>query len=581
MKKIFLSLLAFNMLNGVFSQRVGINTSTPQETLDVNGNIFLNNKLGINITNPQFPLSFAPSLGDKISLYGNAGVHYGFGIQPYLMQVHTDGSASDIAFGYGHSYSFTETMRIKGNGNVGIGTNNPLAKLHVQDNSVLFAGAYPLPVNPGNPPLEGPGVRMMWYPDKAAFRAGIVNGTQWDKDSIGDHSFAVGLNTKAGYGSIVMGTSSTAYFAGIAIGSGCISSGQCSVAMGQVTTASGKNSVAIGRDLLASGSYSTAIGVMTTASGMGAVAMGLGTVASGSASTAIGWETTASTGYDVAMGYKTRASGGSSTAMGDNTVASGGSSTAIGWQVRAKALGSVSLGSFNDDTDNPDPSIYDPLDRIFQIGNGDGNTRSNAMTVLRNGNVGIGTVSPSQKLHIAAGGVRFEGTPTQGGIALSLGGNGDVQVDAPGVAAGRFVIKDNGKVGIGINTPSQKLHVIGNICATGTISNCSDIRYKQNISPIAHSLSSVLSMNGLYYYWKKNEFPEMEFSNERQIGFSAQEVEKLFPEVVMTDANGYKSVDYGRLTPVLVEAIKEQQKQINAQQQQIDELKKMMEKILK
>ena len=66
----------------------------------------------------------------------------------------------------------------------------------------------------------------------------------------------------------------------------------------------------------------------------------------------------------------------------------------------------------------------------------------------------------------------------------------------------------------------------------------------------------------------------MEFGDERQIGFSAQEVEKLFPEVVTTDANGYKSVDYGRLTPVLVEAIKEQQKQIDAQQQQIDELRK-------
>ena len=73
----------------------------------------------------------------------------------------------------------------------------------------------------------------------------------------------------------------------------------------------------------------------------------------------------------------------------------------------------------------------------------------------------------------------------------------------------------------------------------------------------------------------------MEFGDERQLGFSAQEVEKLFPEVVTTDANGYKSVDYGRLTPVLVEAIKEQQKQIDAQQlqvdaqqQQIDELKK-------
>jgi len=66
----------------------------------------------------------------------------------------------------------------------------------------------------------------------------------------------------------------------------------------------------------------------------------------------------------------------------------------------------------------------------------------------------------------------------------------------------------------------------------------------------------------------------MQFNDERQLGFSAQEVEKLFPEIVMTDDNGYKSVDYGRLTPVLVEAIKEQQQQIIKLQVQIDELKK-------
>jgi|SRR5688572_20153863 len=141
MKKLFLLLLACNMLHGVFSQRVGINTSTPQETLDVNGNIFLNNKLGINITNPQFPVSFAPALGDKISLYGNAGVHYGFGIQPHLMQIHTDGSGSDIAFGHGQSYSFTETMRIKGNGNVGIGILDPWARLHTGAGTVRFEGS--------------------------------------------------------------------------------------------------------------------------------------------------------------------------------------------------------------------------------------------------------------------------------------------------------------------------------------------------------------------------------------------------------------------------------------------------------
>ena len=502
MKKLFLSLLAFNMLHGAFSQRLGINTTTPLETLDVRGNGFFSDKLGIGISNPQFPISFAPALGDKISLWGNSGPNYGLGIQSYLLQIHTDGSAADIAFGYGHSYSFTETMRIKGNGNVGIGTNNPLAKLHVKDSSVLFTGAYS-PNNPGNPPIEGDGARMMWYADKAAFRVGLAQDACWDKDNIGNGSVAMGSKTRA--------------------------SANQSFAMGFKSWATGPISNAMGCGAMARASYSTAIGYAPTASGVGSAAMGVLTT--------------------------------------------------------AKAYGAVSLGIWNDNSDNPDSILPRPDDRIFQIGNGEAflsNTtvpfgpQSNAMTVLRNGNTGIGILSPSSRLHTGSGTVRFEGSSTSGGTALSLGGNGDLQVDAPGIVAGRFVVKDNGNVGIGNRNPSQKLQVNGNICATGTISNCSDIRYKQNIFPIAHSLTSVLSLDGLYYHWKKNEFPEMEFGDERQIGFSAQEVEKLFPEVVTTDANGYKSVDYGRLTPVLVEAIKEQQKQIDAQQQQIDELKKMI-----
>ena len=90
--------------------------------------------VGIGEANPGFPLNFASSLGDKISLYGNSGAHYGFGIQGGLLQIHSDTSASDIAFGYGSSSSFTETMRVKGNGNVGIGINNPADKLSVNGN---------------------------------------------------------------------------------------------------------------------------------------------------------------------------------------------------------------------------------------------------------------------------------------------------------------------------------------------------------------------------------------------------------------------------------------------------------------
>ena len=88
-------------------------------------------------------------------------------------------------------------------------------------------------------------------------------------------------------------------------------------------------------------------------------------------------------------------------------------------------------------------------------------------------------------------------------------------------------------------------------------------------------------MQGIYYNWNTNKFPELQFTNKQQIGFSAQEVEKIFPELVITDANGYKAVDYGKLSPVLVEAIKEQQKKMDEMKQEIEDLKKMVQELSK
>src|SRR5690348_17035476 len=78
-------------------------------------------------------------------------------------------------------------------GRVGINTTTPSAMLHVKDSAVVFTGATTLPVTPGNPPVSGAGTRMMWYPDKAAFRVGKIVSNYWDKDSIGDYSFAGGF----------------------------------------------------------------------------------------------------------------------------------------------------------------------------------------------------------------------------------------------------------------------------------------------------------------------------------------------------------------------------------------------------
>ncbi|RZK18730.1 MAG: hypothetical protein EOO43_12295, partial [Flavobacterium sp.] len=100
----------------------------------------------------------------------------------------------------------------------------------------------------------------------------------------------------------------------------------------------------------------------------------------------------------------------------------------------------------------------------------------------------------------------------------------------------------------------------GNLVTNGS-SSSSDKRYKRDFSSIANPLNKVLQMNGFQYYWKQEEFKEKNFPATRQLGFIAQEVEMLFPELVETDEKGYKSVDYARLTPVLVEAIKELKKE--------------------
>ena len=73
------------------------------------------------------------------------------------------------------------------------------------------------------------------------------------------------------------------------------------------------------------------------------------------------------------------------------------------------------------------------------------------------------------------------------------------------------------------------------------------------------SLDKVLKMNGVYYNWKRSAYPGFDFPDEQQIGFIAQDMAGILPQVVSYDTEGYASVDYSRITTVVVEAIKEQQ----------------------
>jgi hypothetical protein len=135
----------------------------------------------------------------------------------------------------------------------------------------------------------------------------------------------------------------------------------------------------------------------------------------------------------------------------------------------------------------------------------------------------------------------------------------------------------SGNVGIGTTTPNEKLSVVGNICATGNITansaTCgSDIRWKKDLKPLENTLEKISQLKPVYYYWKKDEFPDKHFTDKRQIGLIAQDMQKVFPELVVEDKEGYLSVDYSRFTSVLLKAIQEQQQQIHDQQKIIQEL---------
>lgn len=90
----------------------------------------------------------------------------------------------------------------------------------------------------------------------------------------------------------------------------------------------------------------------------------------------------------------------------------------------------------------------------------------------------------------------------------------------------------------------------------------SDRRYKQNIAVLENAGDKLSKLKGYTYDYKIEEFKDKNFPKGQQIGFVAQELKELFPQLVVEDSKGYQSVNYIGIIPVLVEAFKEQQKQI-------------------
>jgi len=139
-------------------------------------------------------------------------------------------------------------------------------------------------------------------------------------------------------------------------------------------------------------------------------------------------------------------------------------------------------------------------------------------------------------------------------------------------------ILSNGNVGIGITNPTYKLHVNGKI-RTNAINEISDGRLKKDIKKILNASELVRALDGVTYYWRTDEFPKMALEDRLQYGLIAQEVEKIVPELVNTDSEGWKSVEYTHLVPILLEALKEQLQTIDALKTQNEQFSASIEKL--
>jgi hypothetical protein len=504
------------------------------------------------------------------------------------------------------------------------------------EGNVLFMGEWK--GAPGLAPASGPGTRMMWYPDKAAFRAGRVTGTQWDSENVGYYSSALGLNNKA-----------------------------------------------------------------------------------------FGW-------FSNAWGSVTTASGSQSTAWGFNSIASGTSATAWGENTRAPSFAETAFGYNNTSYIPVSATEWRASDRLFVIGNG-ASSSSDALVMLKNGNMGLGTSNPTQRLEVAgsiytqssnwairgvktgsgsfpgvwgetesgssnANGIRgFANNTTSGtgsagvfgknfsttnanygvyGEAVSVSGRGVYgyasapsginygvygRSDSPGGnavfgysshsqgTAGRF---DGGAYGIRATAPGEDAdndaygvyalssgtyilgaryggyfyaynggahsygiyakadgnsgiggHFEGNgwagrfygdVSISGTLYGGSDKKLYRNMNKIDNSLQKINRLQAYSYDYKTDEYDFMNLSKGRQFGFIAQELEQVFPELVKDmhdpgsnqieeqkgnhyEAVDYKGINYIGLIPVLTEAIKEQQQIIDSQQDMINDLMSRVSKI--
>lgn len=382
-------------------------------------------------------------------------------------------------------------------------------------------------------------------------------------ESVAPNSFAMGLGAKSmGLNSFSIGTGTVTTSTGenaLAMGFGSIASGRYAVALGYRNMSSGVSSMSWGGVRSGTSDYTnTASGRSSTAFGFKTTASGFNSTSWGANSNASGWNATTWGAYTVASGYCATAWGSNSKALKDyNTAWLGGKAlgyhtTAVGEGIVANVYKSFVFGRANDTCySHSDINYYDNIspwsyigwyddDPLFVIGNGWDHPavgKRNALTVLKDATTIIGwdNTVKSDASNPDTAFVNSVKVPRDNG----------------------FLFYVHGKAGGPLNWVVS-----------------SDARLKQNIETIDGALDKVLKLRGVSFDWKN---PEMKG---RQLGFIAQEAIEVIPEVVNGSESTNYSMQYAPITAVLVEAMKEQQTQIEELKTENEILKQKLNEII-
>ena len=241
--------------------------------------------------------------------------------------------------------------------------------------------------------------------------------------------------------------------------------------------------------------------------------------------------------YSMAFGHNTEASGQAATAMGFETVASNDHATTMGRETEASGYASTAMGA---------------------------------------GTTASGTVATTMGLSTEASGF----AATAMGFQTTAQAYASLVIGQYNVIEGSSIFWNSGDPlfvagnGVSNGNPSNALTLLknGNMTIAGTLTQNSDVRLKESIEPLQDVRQRLARLQPITYRFKEGT----NRPRQRQIGLLAQDMEQVFPELVSRGADGYLSVAYGNLTAVLVEALNEQQQDIEHLRQELDALRALV-----